>query len=174
MTTSSGQLVMLLMAGLAGCSSNGMIGSGGAGGTGGTGGGPYVCETSQDVLPGRLCVRGTMTVDANNNAIEVLKVGDPLKLLVAPRGCWSSACTVTERATCSVHGSNPFAAEAKFCIGSAGLCSLPDCSGAGWADCEAPTRLTAGPNTVTLGELSIQFAVPSTFPPFSLCAGSPF
>jgi hypothetical protein len=71
----------------------------------------------------------------------------------------------------------PYKVEAHFCIGStasAGVGCTTDCSGGGFATCDASGALTAGQHTVQLGGLSVTFTVPGLFPFGGECIGSPF
>jgi hypothetical protein len=155
-------------------------GTGGVGGAGGTGGGtggsdagPTQCT---DVPPGMLCIDGTPTTGPNNEAQMVLNVGDPLRIVVRPSGCWSSSCTDSQIASCSVSGNQPFVAQARFCLAqlSRPACT-DDCSGGGFARCESEATLTAGQHTVKIGNLSLDFTVPSTISGLlGLCMGRPY
>jgi hypothetical protein len=135
---------------------------------GGTSDGP-ACH---DVEVGRLCVRGVSGWTG-----ESLNIGDKLKIMVMPRGCWSSSCTRSGESSCSVSvaGFFAFAAEGHFCLAGTGasVCT-PDCSGGRFAECESTATLPAGQNTVTLGNLSVTFTVPSTVPFGGTCVGSEF
>jgi hypothetical protein len=140
--------------------------------TGGTGaaGGALTCERAPI---GIVCVRGTP--DGEN---ERIAVGDRLRIDVMPRGCYSSSCTEVVIETCSVAGGGPdFTASAELCYarnGDPNVACTGDCGGGGYAQCESEQRLAAGDYTVTLGELSVSFAVPGTLSIGAACDGSQF
>ncbi|MBK9261199.1 MAG: hypothetical protein IPM54_15515 [Polyangiaceae bacterium] len=147
----------------------GMGGSGGmagSGGTGGSGGG-----SCMNVEVGQVCVRG----EVQNNQ-EVLTAGGVVKFQVTPKGCFSSSCTVVHEASCTVMPSAlGFALTGTFCLGSAGggQGCTPDCSGGGFANCEA-SGVAAGMYTASVNGVMVSFEVPSSLPLGGVCAGSPF
>jgi hypothetical protein len=119
----------------------------------------------------QLCIRGTQTQQG-----EDLKVGEPVKLQLAPKGCFSSACTVAEVHSCQASLQNyVVSVSGEFCIRTDnGQCTLPDCGGAGYANCDSGTSLQAGQYTAKVGDLTVNFVVPSTLPFGGTCVGDPF
>ncbi len=155
--------------GTGGASGTGTGGASGASGASGSGGAPMCPETPV----GLLCVRGT--VDGEN---ERLAVGDTLRIEIAPRGCFSSSCTTTIVAECSITGGGPnLTATGTFCLASTAdpmVGCTADCGGGGRAYCEWDEPLEEGDYTVTLSDLSVSFTVPGTLPFASSCDGSQF
>lgn len=117
----------------------------------------------------KLCVRGDFQGDN-----EVLTPGKPVHFQLAPKGCWSSGCTIVYEASCTVTGTQSLTLSGTFCLGSTGgtVCT-PDCSGGGIAQCDSQ-NLQAGEYVATLGNLQVNFTVPSTLPAGGICAGNPF
>jgi hypothetical protein len=113
---------------------------------------PTSCENA---TIGTLCVVGPDD--------GTLDVGDPLTIMVGANGCYSSSCTQTVIARCSVEpqGDN-YVVDAQICLSvdTSGACT-DDCGGAGSPRCESSSPLTAGTHRVTYGNFSIQFEVPS-------------
>jgi hypothetical protein len=123
-------------------------------------------STCTDPGVGRLCVRGEFV-----GSDEVLTTDTPVRIQIFPHGCHSSACTVVDEASCTATLSgSTLAVDGGFCLHREGECSLPDCSGGGFADCDSGVALAAGDYTATYGGLSVSFTVPSTLPPGSACA----
>ena len=127
------------------------------------------CEPAE---PGQLCLR------RNDGATgATLEVGQKLAIRVQPKGCFSSSCTETRVATCSLEAKGgDFVAEAEFCMvdTSEGRGCTADCSGGFAAECESEITLTKGEHTVTLGDLSLTFEVPGVIPEDALCVGARF
>jgi hypothetical protein len=120
----------------------------------------------------QLCIRGT---PLQNQQGEELKAGEPVQLQLAPKGCFSSACTVADVHTCQASVQDyTVSVSGEFCIHSQGQCTLPDCSGGGHATCDSGANLQAGQYTAKLGDLSVGFVVPSTLPSGGTCVGDPF
>jgi hypothetical protein len=137
-------------------------GSTGDGGSGGTGGGP-MCD--MEPFGNTLCVRG----ESNGTSLgETLRAGGPVTFEVYPEGCFSSSCTETIVAECSVDGGalGALAISAKFCLNDTseqpGGCTA-DCGGAETASCGL-NAIEAGKYTASPGDLQLDFTVPSTLP----------
>lgn len=128
------------------------------------------CTEGDAAPPGKLCVRGTPTSEG-----EVLTGGEPLKVQVHPKGCFSSSCTTIHEASCTATGAGSINVDALFCLSPTDdtVCT-PDCSGGGFADCATAASLPDGVYTVTMGDLSVTVTVPDTLPFGGLCAGSQF
>jgi hypothetical protein len=118
---------------------------------------------------GSLCVRGTPISSG-----DVLEVGQPLVIQVAPSGCHSSSCTRVVERTCSITADgDDFAAAASFCLApTEDEACTADCGGGGFATCSSSVLLTAGVHTVSLGDLSVTFTVPSVLRPGEGCDSS--
>ena len=129
-----------------------------------------VCE--QDIDPtglGQICVRGR-----TGSVGESIEVDSPLIIEATPTGCFSSGCVVVMERVCgaAVTGSD-IALDSLFCLGPADVDNcLPDCSGAGFATCQTEP-LAVGSYTLTAGDLSVTFDVPSEIPFGGTCAGDP-
>jgi hypothetical protein len=127
------------------------------------------CPQGEATAVGMLCVRGETTSNG-----EDLAADQPVRFQVYPKGCFSSACTNTVQATCSViTAGTSLTLQGQFCIELSGPCTLPDCSGAGQATCTSGA-LPAGDYTATLGTLSVSFTVPSTISYGGVCDGDQF
>jgi hypothetical protein len=123
--------------------------------------------TDYDV--GQLCVRG-MAGDAG----EMLTADAPVRFMITPNGCHSSACTVQEIADCSAMVTDStIAVEGRFCLRTEGECTLPDCGGGGFAECTLGDNLPEGDYTATLGDLSVSFTIPSMVDFGGACDGTP-
>ena len=123
--------------------------------------------TDYDV--GRLCVHGTRT-----DSGEMLTADAPVRFMVMPNGCHSSACTMQEIASCTATVSDSaIQVEGRFCLRTEGDCTLPDCSGGGFAECMLADNLPDGDYTVTLGGLSVSFTIPSMIDFGGACDGTP-
>ena len=152
-------------------SDDGNDGDAGAGGSdaGGGSGGVPTCPLTP---VGSLCVRGRPTGEN-----ESIAVGDPLRVQLAPQGCFSSSCTSVALAECSVTRSGPeFTVTAAFCLQTVtdpNVGCTADCGGGGYATCESGP-LEAGDYTVTLGDLSMSFTVPGMINFRDACVGSQF
>jgi len=113
---------------------------------------PTSCENA---TIGTLCVVGPDD--------GTLDVGDPLTIMVGANGCYSSSCTETVISRCAVQaqGEN-YVVGAQICLSvdTSGACT-DDCGGAGSPRCESSTPLRAGTHSVTYGDFSIEFEVPS-------------
>lgn len=121
-----------------------------------------------DVEIADLCVRG----DADDDG-EALVAGAPVQLQMIPGGCHSSACTVVQEAGCTAElAGDVVTVDGNICIRSEGECTLPDCGGAGTAECDTGEGLAAGDYTATMGELSVSFTVPSPLPHGGVCTSS--
>jgi hypothetical protein len=128
-------------------------------------------ESCTDTAPGQLCLKP----DGGGSG-ATLKVGQKLAIQVQPKGCFSSSCTQTQVATCSLEAKgDDFAAKAEFCLGSVqgGACTA-DCGGGHGAECQSEVTLTEGAHTVTLGDMSLTFTVPGTIPEDAICSGDRF
>ena len=119
--------------------------------------------------PGRICVRGTMATDG-----ELIEAGQAISIQAYPKGCFSSSCTKTVRASCTVVPGNVTTfVRTDFClanISQGGPCTA-DCSGGGSASCTGGTWL-AGTWPVNLGGTVVQITVPSKLPAGGTCVGS--
>ncbi|MBZ0121321.1 MAG: hypothetical protein K8H88_30270 [Sandaracinaceae bacterium] len=114
----------------------------------------------------RLCIRGTTTASG-----ETLSADAPVHVQLYPAGCHSSACTVVDRASCTAAlAGTDLTVTGDFCLHTEGECTLPDCSGAGTAECDSSASLPAGDYTARLGGASVQFTVPSTLPFGGACS----
>lgn len=138
-------------------------GSGVAGGSSGP-----TCDFQPEA--GVLCVRGEPSANG-----ETLRAGGPVTFEVFPEGCFSSSCTDTITADCSVVGEavGELVVSSEFCLhdtsANSGGCT-EDCGGAGVARCDVPA-IREGRYTVTLGDIELMFNVPSELPSSGLCAG---
>jgi len=142
------------------------LGDGGGVDTGGPDSGGGMCT---EATIGQLCVRGTPS-----DAGEMLTEDAPVRFMIMPNGCHSSACTVQEVATCSAAVTDSeISVEGRFCLRTEGECTLPDCSGGGFAECMLGESLPAGDYTATLGALSVSFTVPSMVEFGGACDGTP-
>jgi hypothetical protein len=153
-----------------GSGGSGGNGSGGSGGNGSGGGGGGGCANAE---VGRLCVRGT--VDSQTNQ-EVLTAGGPVMFQVMPKGCYSSSCTIVKEASCvaPAPSGGAFELTAAFCLeGTMDQGCTPDCSGGGFASCEQAS-VPAGQYTATLANLMVTFDVPSVLPAGGMCVGQVF
>jgi curved DNA-binding protein CbpA len=99
-----------------------------------------------------------------------------IRIEVGPEGCFSSSCTTTQDAACTVTDADGgFLVDARLCFaqddGAAGCTA--DCSGGGRPVCVTPP-LPSGTYTVSRGALFVSFTVPSTLPFGGACEGDPF
>jgi hypothetical protein len=118
----------------------------------------------------QLCVRGVQIANG-----EQLVADAPVKVMLVPKGCHSSACTFQDQASCQATLQGPsLTVEGSFCLRSDGMCSLPDCGGGGTVSCDSGVNLAAGSYTAKLGTLSVPFTIPSTVPFGGKCDGDPF
>ena len=135
--------------------------------SGGSSSGP-TCDI--EPAAGVLCVRGESSASG-----ETLRAGGPITFEVFPEGCFSSSCTETITADCSVVGEAVGELEvyAAFCLhdtsANAGGCT-EDCGGAGVARCDLEA-IREGRYTVTLGDIQLSFSVPGELPSSGLCSG---
>ena len=140
------------------------------------------CEKHHCVLQGatpacvntasaKLCVRGKPVADG-----ELIEVGSPITVQVYPKGCFSSSCTSIVTATCTaLPGNVTTFITGQFCLTdvSAGGACTPDCSGGGFAECEAGTW-AQGTWPFSLDGTIVQVTAPSKLPFGGTCAGNPF
>jgi hypothetical protein len=120
---------------------------------------------------GMICVSGD--VQGNNN---VISADSPVHISLYPKGCFSSSCTDKLETSCSVTGDSTLTVTGSFLLSTRDGTCTPDCSGGGFAGCDSQ-NLSPGDHIATVGDLSVNFTVPSSIPldPASLiCAGSPF
>jgi len=134
----------------------------------------YVNERAcVETAPAELCLKRD-----EGGLGATLKVGQKLSIVVQPKGCFSSSCTETEVAACSLSAKgDDFVATAEFCIAEASAADVgctADCGGADPAECQSEITLTEGKHTVSLGDLSLTFEVPGTLPEEALCVGQRF
>jgi hypothetical protein len=133
---------------------------------------PPLCPPGTDTPVGKLCIRG----ESGPNG-ETLEVGGSATIQIYPEGCFSSACTLVHAAECNVEETQSFSlsVDATYClsIDPDQDCTLPDCNGGGDATC-GYSSLNEGTYTATLGDLTVEFDVPSTLPAGGSCVGSPF
>ncbi len=158
--------------GAGGGASGGIGGTGGAGATGGAGGAGGAGGTCTNFEVGRVCVRGE--IDAQNNQ-EVLTTNGVVRFQLVPKGCFSSSCTIIHEASCTVTPTGPggFDLSGTFCLGSTSGACTPDCSGGGFANCEA-NAVAAGTYAASINGLMLSFDVPSSLPLGGVCVGNPF
>ncbi|HEX6903697.1 MAG TPA: hypothetical protein VF789_28565 [Thermoanaerobaculia bacterium] len=125
------------------------------------------CEASR-------CSEGNVTEVGELCALGPFQAGGAARFRVRPKGCFSSSCTQVFHTGCAVQRTgNQFTLDALFCLNvpeNQPVCT-PDCGGGGFAECTGGT-LAAGSYTARLGDLQVQFTVPSDA--FQVCAGSPF
>jgi hypothetical protein len=128
-----------------------------------------LCKSGTQIEVAQICVHGDFQGDN-----EVLTPGKPVHFQLGPKGCMSSSCTIVYEASCSVTGTQSLTLSGTFCLGStgAGVCT-PDCGGGGAAQCDSQ-NLQAGEYVATIGNLQVNFTVPSTLPAGGICAGNPF
>ena len=146
-------------------------GSGGAGGNGGGGGGGGA--NCQEAPIGKLCVRGEIDPQGNQ---EVLTAGGKVLFQLYPKGCFSSSCTTVHEASCSVVAGTSFSIAGTFCLeftSDVGMGCTPDCSGGGFASCDEPS-VDAGMYTASIAGLSVSFEVPSSLPLGGTCSSDQF
>lgn len=132
---------------------------------------PDCCQPGcQDAESSKFCVRGN-----SGSSGEGIAAGDPIQVMVFPKGCWSSSCTTTQQALCTIQPSgSDFGVQGAFCLTVAtGIPCTADCSGGNFATCQGGTW-TAGVHKVSLGGVSVDITVPSTLPFGGACAGSQF
>jgi hypothetical protein len=120
------------------------------------------------------CSKGNVTNVGELCALGPFQPGSAVRFRVRPKGCFSTACTQVFHAGCAVQRTgSQFTLDALFCLAEAEnqpTCT-PDCNGGGLGECSSGT-LAAGSYAAQLGNLQVQFTVPSDA--VQVCSGIPF
>jgi hypothetical protein len=130
------------------------------------------CPRGAPTPVGRICVSGAST----RNPTQIVE-NQPIRVVLYPKGCYSSSCTAVRTASCAVTpGGATLPVTGRFCLeppGSPGGGCTADCGGGGFAECSSGA-LTAGSYTATVDQLTVSFTVPSTIATGELCVGDQF